>query len=77
MDDRELWVWTDDSGAHVVDGKVCQYGERDLWDELEDVYFRCVDAGQPKRERFGVTVTPKGQFVWLDTPDNPVAGHTQ
>lgn len=34
-----------------------------LWQQL----------GKPDWERFGLTVTPKGQWVWLDSPDS---GHT-
>lgn len=27
--------------------------------------------GRPGRERFGVTVTPEGQWSWLDDPQGP------
>ncbi|MCK1798652.1 methyltransferase domain-containing protein [Streptomyces sp. XM4193] len=27
--------------------------------------------GEPGRERFGITVTESGQWVWLDSPDGP------
>ncbi len=67
-------LWFGDSAAHVTGDKVTQYGERSLWDELEDAFFAWVDWGSPDRDRFGMTVTPKGQFVWLDTPGNPVTG---
>lgn len=26
--------------------------------------------GQPAHERFGLTVTLRGQFAWLDTPEH-------
>ncbi|WP_405980644.1 methyltransferase domain-containing protein [Streptomyces sp. NBC_00158] len=29
--------------------------------------------GRPARERFGVTVTPEGQWAWLDDPQGPYA----
>ncbi|WP_245679470.1 methyltransferase domain-containing protein [Actinomadura hibisca] len=69
----EGWLWTGDSGAHVVGPDVRQFGERDLWDELEAAFFRWVKWGQPERGRFGMTVTPDGQQVWLDSPDNPIS----
>jgi protein-L-isoaspartate(D-aspartate) O-methyltransferase len=47
---------------------VSQIGDRPLWDEVVDAYFRWVGWGEPGRERFGMTVTPDGQRVWLDTP---------
>jgi protein-L-isoaspartate(D-aspartate) O-methyltransferase len=34
---------------------------------------RWADAGRPAIDRFGITVTPAGQTIWLDSPDNPVA----
>ncbi|WP_328955082.1 hypothetical protein [Kitasatospora purpeofusca] len=30
------------------------------------------DQGRPGCERFGLTVTPERQYVWLDSPDHPV-----
>ncbi|GAA2426843.1 methyltransferase domain-containing protein [Actinomadura vinacea] len=68
----ESWLWAGDSGARVVGTDVQQFGERDLWDELEAALFRWVRWGQPERSRFGLSVTPDGQRVWLDSPDNPV-----
>lgn len=34
---------------------------------------RWVDAGKPDCTRYGVTVTPQRQWVWLDEPEHPVA----
>lgn len=34
---------------------------------------RWTAMGKPEATRFGVTVTPEGQRIWLDTPDNPVS----
>ncbi|WP_433324702.1 methyltransferase domain-containing protein [Spirillospora sp. CA-294931] len=65
----EVWLWTDESGAHVTGSVVRQFGPRDLWDELEAVFFRWIRWGQPDRARFGITVSPEGQHVWLDDPD--------
>ncbi|MER6943420.1 methyltransferase domain-containing protein [Nonomuraea sp. NPDC000554] len=82
QDDGEfhLSVWSDDSDAQVhysPDYKrvaVLQRGPRDLWDELEAAYLRWIAWGAPDRARFGMTVSPDAQYVWLDTPDNPVKG---
>lgn len=56
-------------GRHVVE----QYGPRRLWDEVEAAYAWWVDIGRPARERFGLTVTPDRQTVWLDTSAAPVS----
>jgi protein-L-isoaspartate(D-aspartate) O-methyltransferase len=39
------------------------------FDEAEE---RWEAAGRPDVERYGVTVAPDGQTVWLDRPENPV-----
>lgn len=73
-----LSVWSGDSDAQVHYSPeykrvaVLQRGPRDLWDELEAAYLRWVSWGAPRRGRFGMTVSPDGQHVWLDVPDNPV-----
>lgn len=63
-----------DSHAAVThpNAQVSQSGPRDLWDETEAAYLTWVGWGCPPRERFGVTVTPEGQRVWLDEPRNIV-----
>ncbi len=43
-------------------------GSRDLWAELREAFLRWVSWGSPGRERFGMTVAPEGQQVWLDDP---------
>lgn len=50
-----------------------QAGDRRLWDEAEAAYFQWIRWGRPDLERFGLTVTPDGQQVWLDDPGNPIA----
>jgi len=52
---------------------VSQYGPRRLWDEVEEAYSWWAGAGCPGRERFGITVTEDGQWVWLDHPGNRVS----
>ncbi|MGW0806558.1 methyltransferase domain-containing protein [Nonomuraea sp. NPDC002799] len=48
--------------------EVYQVGDRPLWDEVTDAYFRWVSWGEPGRDRFGMTVTPDGRHIWLDSP---------
>jgi hypothetical protein len=69
----EAWAWTGESGAHVVGHDVEQFGDRDIWDELEAAFFRWLGWGQPERDRFGLTVAAEGQHVWLDRPDNTIS----
>lgn len=59
--------------------EVRQAGIRDLWDEVEAAHRWWKGQGGPARDRWGLTVTPEGQYVWLDGQDNPVPrtnGHT-
>ncbi|WP_344592716.1 rRNA adenine N-6-methyltransferase family protein [Actinomadura vinacea] len=57
-----------DTGEHLVR----QHGPRRLWDELESAYHWWIESGRPGPTRFGLTVTPMGQRIWLDEPDNLV-----
>jgi methyltransferase of ATP-grasp peptide maturase system len=50
---------------------VTQGGPRRLWDEVEHAYAAWLDLDQPHRSRFGITVEPRLQELWLDTPDSP------
>ncbi|MGN9843094.1 methyltransferase domain-containing protein [Nonomuraea sp. H19] len=49
---------------------VYQVGDRPVWDEVVDAYFRWVSWGEPGRERFGMTVTQERQQIWLDSPEH-------
>ncbi len=49
-----------------------QWGPRRLWDEVERAYQWWVGSGRPTHHRFGITVDPTGQSVWLDEPSRPV-----
>jgi methyltransferase of ATP-grasp peptide maturase system len=51
--------------------EVTQGGPRALWDEVEDSYSRWLELDQPQRSRFGISVDPGGQKLWLDRPDGP------
>ncbi|WP_345559966.1 methyltransferase domain-containing protein [Nonomuraea rosea] len=74
-----FWLWVldpeDPAQYAVVHGRpgdteypVYLYGDRPVWEEITDAYFRWVGWGEPGRERFGMTVTPEGQRIWLDSP---------
>lgn len=74
---RPVWFYglTDRSWACVMfrdgaEATVWQSGPRRLWEEVETAYHWWVDSGRPGHDRFGLTVTPDGQHVWLDEPDN-------
>ncbi|WP_158886600.1 ATP-grasp peptide maturase system methyltransferase [Amycolatopsis anabasis] len=57
--------------AREGDYLVEQGGPRRLWDIVEAAYATWRSLGEPSRDRFGVTVTPDGQEIWLDTPGSP------
>ncbi|MFI9077183.1 protein-L-isoaspartate(D-aspartate) O-methyltransferase [Streptomyces sioyaensis] len=74
---RPVWFYSlsDNSWACAMfrDGKtarVWQQGPRRLWDQVENAFRWWVDSGRPDRTRFGLTVTAKGERVWLDDPAN-------
>lgn len=58
-----------DDGQRVL---VEQRGPRKLWEEVVAACQSWVDTGSPDIERFGLSVTPAGQQVWLDSPENPL-----
>ncbi|MFN2496103.1 MAG: protein-L-isoaspartate O-methyltransferase, partial [Pseudonocardiaceae bacterium] len=61
----------DGSHAHLEpDGGLTQSGPRPLWDEIESIHQTWRSLGAPPRERFGLTITPQHQRIWLDTPDS-------
>lgn len=61
----------DGSHTHITpDGAVAQSGPRRLWDDIETIHQTWRSLGTPVRERFGLTVTPQRQTIWLDTPDS-------
>ncbi|MBB4920354.1 methyltransferase domain-containing protein [Streptosporangium saharense] len=51
--------------------QVYQGGPRDLWNEVETAHGWWIERGHPRRERFGLTITPEGHHrPWLDAPTN-------
>lgn len=52
---------------------VYQHGPRRLWDEVLTSYRWWERTGQPRPDRYGITLTPTGEHVWLDDVTNPVA----
>jgi hypothetical protein len=38
---------------------------------VEQAHDEWLSLGRPTRERFGITVNPDHQHLWLDTPDSP------
>ncbi|MGH3913683.1 MAG: methyltransferase domain-containing protein [Pseudonocardiaceae bacterium] len=75
-EDGQHLVWLSDgqSLARVVveigagSHQVHQRGPRRLWDEVESAYRWWRDADKPEHTRFGVTITPHDQVMWLDNP---------
>ncbi|GAA4240060.1 methyltransferase domain-containing protein [Actinomadura meridiana] len=66
---------TDGSTARITtDGaewRVHQHGSRHLWSTVETAHAWWTGAGRPDWSRFGMTVTPTQQTIWLDTPAGP------
>jgi protein-L-isoaspartate(D-aspartate) O-methyltransferase len=50
------------------DYEVTQYGDRRLWDEFAAAWLRWQELGRPRADRFGITVAPQCQELWLDEP---------
>lgn len=50
--------------------QVQQAGPRQLWDEAERAWLRWPELGSPGHDRFGLTVAPGSQQLWLDHPGN-------
>ncbi|MGW1197788.1 hypothetical protein ACWD4B_18405 [Streptomyces sp. NPDC002536] len=81
---RPVWLHgLDDAGeAHswacvmfrddTPEALVWQGGPRRLWDEAEEAYAWWARQGEPRHDRFGLTVTRSGHAVWLDSPGNAV-----
>jgi protein-L-isoaspartate(D-aspartate) O-methyltransferase len=51
---------------------VRQSGDRDLWQEVEDAYHWWNGLDRPSADRWGLTVTPEAQHIWLDTENHRI-----
>ncbi len=48
--------------------RVLEAGPQRLWPTIEDVHRLWTSLGEPGWDRFGLTVTPEHQRIWLDHP---------
>ncbi|MDN3293773.1 methyltransferase [Streptomyces ficellus] len=66
-------VWLQDRDGSAATAATCEdawlYGSRDLWGEVEQVHQEYVALGSPEPRDFGLTVTARGQQVWLHHPE--------
>jgi methyltransferase of ATP-grasp peptide maturase system len=69
--DTVLLVHEDGSWARHHNGEVTEGGPRPLWTEAESAYTLWQSLDKPRRSRFGITVEPTHQELWLDTPTSP------
>jgi hypothetical protein len=53
-------------GHHTV----TQGGPRRIWDQVEQTVALWSQLGQPRADRFGLTVTTDQHRLWLDTPES-------
>ncbi|ROV65794.1 methyltransferase domain-containing protein [Streptomyces globisporus] len=70
----QVWVTREDgAGATAATGEeVWQYGPGFLWEEIEEAWWEYESAGRPDAEQFGLTVTERGQHVWLRGPSEVI-----
>jgi protein-L-isoaspartate(D-aspartate) O-methyltransferase len=69
--DARCWTADGSIAALDEDGTAREAGPRPLWTHLEEAYDIFRGAEHPGHDRYGLTVTPEGQRVWLDSPDGP------
>ncbi|RKS76397.1 protein-L-isoaspartate(D-aspartate) O-methyltransferase [Actinomadura pelletieri DSM 43383] len=51
---------------------VRQFGDRNLWQEVEDAYHWWLGLDRPAADRWGLTFTCEGQYVWLDAEEHRI-----
>ncbi|MFI1866882.1 methyltransferase domain-containing protein [Streptomyces jumonjinensis] len=66
-------VWHPDGSIAQLhpDTTATETGFRPLWTALEDVHRTYLIADCPGPDRYGITIRPGEQCVWLDNPDGP------
>ncbi|MFD0420590.1 methyltransferase domain-containing protein [Streptomyces parvus] len=66
----QVWATRENgAGAAAATGEeVWQYGPGLLWEEIEQTWWEYESAGRPDADQFGLTVTDRGQQVWLRDP---------
>ena len=75
-EDGTVWLLHPDGSWARHSGEQHQYqvwqgGPQHLWDVVEGAHQEWQALGKPARDRFGITVRPDRQELWLDTPDSP------
>jgi methyltransferase of ATP-grasp peptide maturase system len=75
-EDGTVWLLHPDGSWARHSGERNQYqvwqgGPKHLWDVVEAAHEEWQTLGKPARDRFGITVRPNRQELWLDTPDSP------
>lgn len=71
-DDQRSWAsadYTPDTHQYAV----AQYGPRRLWDEAETAHRAWEALGRPTRARAGISVTERGQSLWIDAPEHDLS----
>ncbi|GGP15422.1 methyltransferase domain-containing protein [Nonomuraea glycinis] len=62
--EKALVIWEEGRTEYTL----YELSDRQVWEEVVAAYFQWVRWGEPRRDRFGMTVAPDGQRYWLDTP---------
>jgi protein-L-isoaspartate O-methyltransferase len=67
----QVWLQDQDGCAStaITGEDAYEYGARSLWQEVERVYQEYLELGSPEARDFGLTVTARGQKVWLQHPE--------
>ncbi|MGW0787503.1 methyltransferase domain-containing protein [Streptomyces sp. NPDC002911] len=69
-DGAQVWATREDgAAATAATGEdVWQYGPGFLWEDIEQVWLEYRALSRPGPDQFGLTVTDRGQRVWLRDP---------
>ncbi|MEI7033551.1 methyltransferase domain-containing protein [Streptomyces pratensis] len=69
-----VWATREDGAAATTASgeEVWQYGPGLLWEEIEQVWQEYERLGRPDADQFGLTVTDRGQRVWLRDQGAPI-----